>query len=135
MHASIILCSVSTVLAIIQADCLGWRPESAPAVNVSNVTQGRPKSPHPQEVLTKVRGIVAEVLSLKPEEVDVDAPLVKQKNAADELDVVEIVLTVEEAYDIEIKDEELGGTLEEVTTKLTVRRLADIVNRRKSVKK
>ncbi|MCA1566266.1 MAG: acyl carrier protein [Acidobacteria bacterium] len=74
--------------------------------------------------------IVAEILSLKPGEVDVDVPLTKQKNPADELDVVEIVMGVEEAFNIEIKDEELGGTLDDATKELTIRRLVDIVSKK-----
>ncbi len=79
--------------------------------------------------------IVAEILSLKPEEVDVDAPLTKQKNPADELDVVEIVMGVEEAFNIEIKDEELGGTLDDATKDLTVTKLVAIVAKKKQANK
>jgi acyl carrier protein len=82
-----------------------------------------------------VTKIVAEILSLKPEEVDVDAPLTKQKNPADELDVVEIVMGVEEAFNIEIKDEELGGTLDDATKDLTVTKLVAIVAKKKQANK
>ena len=68
-------------------------------------------------------------MRLNPEEVNVDAPLSKQKNPADELDVVEIVMMVEAAYNVEIKDEEVGGALDHVPTNVTVRRLAATVVR------
>jgi acyl carrier protein len=61
--------------------------------------------------------------------------LSKQKNPADELDVVEIVMMVEEAYQVEIKDEEVGGTLDHVATNLTVRKLAELVVKRMGTNK
>ena len=80
-----------------------------------------------EEILTRVTEIVAEALTLRPDEVNVDAPLSKQKNPADDLDVIEIVMTVEHAYQIEIRDDEIGD--------LTVRKLSDIVIKRKQVSK
>jgi acyl carrier protein len=135
MQTLIILFSMSALLAVVQASCASGHPNSPPTVNVSGITQGRSNSEKPQEVLSRVTKIVAEILSLKPEEIEVNLPLTKQKNAADELDVVEIVLRVEEAYNIEIKDEELGGTLDDVTQDLTTRRLVDIVIKRMSANK
>jgi acyl carrier protein len=61
-------------------------------------------------------------------EVDVDVPLSKQKKSADELDVVEIIMNVEDAFNIEIKDEEVGGR------DSSVKILADIVSQKKSLK-
>ena len=49
----------------------------------------------------------------------------KQKKEADELDVVEIIMNVEVAFNIEIKDEEVG------VTDLSVKKLADIVSQKK----
>ena len=73
-------------------------------------------------------------LDLDVRDVDADLPLSKQKKAADELDVVEIIMNVEEAFGIEIKDEEVGGSLGEVSKDLSVKKLADIVSRKKSRK-
>ncbi len=126
---------MSIILALVQAGCISRHPNSTPAGNASNVTPDRLNSDKSREVLTKVTKIVAEALTLKPEEVEVDAPLTKQKNAADELDVVEIILSVEEAYNIEIRDDDLGGTLDDVTKDLTVRKLVDIVLKMVSAKK
>jgi len=61
-------------------------------------------------------------------EVGVDMPLSKQKKSADELDVVEIIMNVEEAFNIEINDEEIG------VRDLSVKKLADIVLLKKSLK-
>lgn len=132
MQTLLMISSIGAVLALVQAGCASGRSTPAAAGNTSNVTRSQSDARDSREVLTRVTGIVAELLNLKPEEVDVDAPLSKQKNPADELDVVEIVLTVEDAYDIEISDEEIGGTVEQVTRELTVRKLADIVVKKRS---
>lgn len=83
-----------------------------------------------QQILEKISGIVGKQLDLNVRDVDVNLPLSKQKKAADELDVVEIIMTVEEAFGIEIKDEEVGGSLGEVSKDLSVKKLADIVSKR-----
>ena len=68
---------------------------------------------------------MGEQLDLNVREVDLNVPLSKQKKAADDLDVVEIIINVEEAFNIEIKDEEVG------VTDLSVKKLADIVSQKK----
>ncbi|HEU4511344.1 MAG TPA: phosphopantetheine-binding protein [Pyrinomonadaceae bacterium] len=78
-----------------------------------------------QQIVDKISDIVGDQLNLNPSEVDVDRPLSQQKNPADDLDVVEIIMTVEQAFDIPISDEE-------VARDLSVRKLADIVSRKKS---
>lgn len=91
---------------------------------------GRPGEVAPdeyQQIVERIREIVGNQLDLNAGQVDVDVPLSKQKKAADELDVVEIVMTVEEAFNIEIKDEEASKDL-------SVKKLADIVSRKKSHK-
>jgi len=87
-----------------------------------------------QQIVETIRAIVAEQLSLTVSEVDVDAPLFKQKKAADDLDLVEIIMNVENAFNIEIKDEEVGVSLEEIGGNLSVNKLADIVSSKKPVK-
>jgi acyl carrier protein len=84
--------------------------------------------------LDGVRGVVAEVLGVAPAEVDVRAPLSKQKVPADELDAVEIVLRVEETFGVEIPDEEMGGPDGEWEANLSVEKLAQIVAARRSRK-
>ena len=81
-----------------------------------------------QRIVEKISGIVAKQLDLNESEVDVNLPLSKQKKAADDLDVVEITMSVEEAFNIEIKDEEVGAR------DLSVKKLADIVSQKKSLK-
>jgi acyl carrier protein len=86
-----------------------------------------------EQILSGVRNIVAKQLSLDASAIDVDVPLSKQKVAADELDVVEIIMKVEETFGIEIKDEEVGNS-EEQLKDVSVRKFAEIVARKKKVK-
>jgi acyl carrier protein len=105
-------------------------------------SEGKPKevasvesaSSEYQRIVERISDIVGKQLDLNVREVDVDLPLSKQKKAADELDVVEIVMNVEEAFNIEIKDEEVGRSLEEVSRHLSVKKLADIVSKKKFLK-
>lgn len=93
-----------------------------------SATPPQPSSSEYQRTLERISTIVGKQLDLNVREVDVDVPLSKQKKAADELDVVEIIMNVEEAFNIEIKDEEVG------VKDLSVKKLADIVSQQKSRK-
>ena len=53
----------------------------------------------------KVKNITAEKLSVKPDEVVPEASFVDDLGA-DSLDLVELIMAMEEAFDIEISDEE-----------------------------
>ncbi|MDH3519084.1 MAG: acyl carrier protein [Myxococcales bacterium] len=55
---------------------------------------------------TKIRSILAEQLGVEAEEVTTDANILDDLGA-DSLDVVELVMTLEEAFDIEVPDEEV----------------------------
>jgi acyl carrier protein len=85
-----------------------------------------------QRIVEKIRSIVGKQLGLNALGVEVDVPLSKQKKPADDLDIVEIVMTVEETFGIEIRDEEVGKSLEEVSRDLSVKKLADIVATKRS---
>ncbi|MBQ9060965.1 MAG: acyl carrier protein [Firmicutes bacterium] len=54
-------------------------------------------------VLDKVREFVVEQLAVDPELVDIDSDLMKDLEA-DSLDAVEIIMAVEEEFDLEIPD-------------------------------
>ncbi len=54
-------------------------------------------------VLDKVREFVVDQLAIDPELVDIDSDLMKDLEA-DSLDAVEIIMAVEEEFDIEIPD-------------------------------
>jgi acyl carrier protein len=87
-----------------------------------------------EQILSGIRNIVAKELSLDASAVDVDLPLAKQKVAADELDTIEIIMIVEETFGIEIQDEEVSIPEGNLIDDLSVRKLADIVARKKSKK-
>jgi acyl carrier protein len=75
----------------------------------------------------KVIEIVAKQLGIKIKDVKFEEPLSKQKIAADELDAVEIIMSVEEAFNIEIKDEDVNSEVREIPSSLTVKKLTDLV--------
>ena len=53
----------------------------------------------------KLQGIIAEVLNIEPEEVTMAATFVDDLGA-DSLDIFQIIMGIEEAFDIEIDNEE-----------------------------
>jgi acyl carrier protein len=57
------------------------------------------------EVYEKVRGIIAEQLGVDPAEVVEEASFIDDLGA-DSLDIVELVMAFEEAFDLDIPDEE-----------------------------
>ena len=68
------------------------------------------KLPRPmsQDILEKVRSIVAEQLSVDAAEVKPESNF-QNDLGADSLDTVELVMALEEAFDIEIPDEAAEG--------------------------
>jgi acyl carrier protein len=62
------------------------------------------------EILEKVRSIVAEQLSVEIAEVKAESNF-QSDLGADSLDTVELVMALEEAFDIEIPDEDAEGIL------------------------
>ena len=60
------------------------------------------------DVINRVKKIVVEQLGVKEEEVKNDASFVDDLGA-DSLDTVELVMALEEAFDIEIPDEAAEG--------------------------
>jgi acyl carrier protein len=58
-----------------------------------------------QEVFEKVKGIIAEQLGVDPGEVKEESSFVDDLGA-DSLDIVELVMAFEEAFDLDIPDED-----------------------------
>ena len=109
------------------------------ATPVSVCAEQRPAAPKARTVrsvdaklLEQVRKIAADILQVKPRDIAADVPLSKQKFRADDLDMVEIVMALEEAYKIEIPDNELGRDNKEIMATMSVRKLAEIVARKQS---
>jgi acyl carrier protein len=86
-------------------------------------------SPSDQDTVERIRSEVATILKKDSAQIDVAKPLGAQ--GADELDIVEIVLAVEEAFDVEIPESAIGENVGEVSKTVTVQHLADIVSKQK----
>lgn len=85
-----------------------------------------------QPTVDRVRSEVATILKKDAAQIDIAKPLVAQ--GADELDIVEIVMAVEEAFKVEIPDSAVGESVNEVSKTLTVQKLADIVAKQQKTK-
>ena len=56
-------------------------------------------------ILDKIKELIVDQLSVDPDEIQMDANLMKDLEA-DSLDAVEIIMAIEDEYDIEIPDED-----------------------------
>lgn len=98
---------------------------AALAVLVSSVLLYGCGSRHGRQTVERVRSEVATILKKDSAQIDITKPLVAQ--GADEVDIVEIVMAVEEAFKVEIPGGAIGENVGEVSKTLTVQKLADIV--------
>ena len=86
----------------------------------------------PSQTVDRVRSEVATILNRDTAQIDILKPLVEQ--GADELDIVEIVMAVEDAFKVEIPDSTIGENVGEVSKILTVQKLAEIVSTQQKTK-
>jgi len=61
-----------------------------------------------EEVLSAIQGVAVEVLSVEPDQVTEQARF-KEDLEADSLDLVELVMALEEGFDISVPEEDLEG--------------------------
>lgn len=80
----------------------GFRPRPAAATYPTAVTQPM-ASPYPGYVFAKVQQIIAEQLGLRQEAVQPGTNILME-SGADSLDVVELIMALEEEFDVEIPD-------------------------------
>ena len=59
-------------------------------------------------VLEKLSGLLCEQLDIEPDEVNENTDIINDLGA-DSLDVVDLVMTLEDEFDIEIPDEDIEG--------------------------
>ena len=85
-----------------------------------------------QPTVERVRSEVATILNKDATKIDVAKPLVTQ--GADELDIVEIVMALEEAFNVEIPGSVIGDKVGEVSKTLTVEKLVEIVAKQQKTK-
>lgn len=88
-------------------------------------------SPAPENaILARIATILAEQLSVEVAVIDVNKPPSEQRLRVDDLDQIEIVMAVEEEFDIEIADDDVGHSfVAGDDTTLSIRKLADLVAR------
>jgi len=78
-------------------------PETRTRQDIQDIPQGGEQMA--QNIEDKVKGIIVEQLGVDPEEVTAEASFVNDLGA-DSLDTVELVMALEEAFKIEISDED-----------------------------
>ncbi|MGH9050776.1 MAG: acyl carrier protein [Acidimicrobiia bacterium] len=61
-----------------------------------------------EEVLSAIQGVAVEVLGVEPSQVTEEARF-KEDLEADSLDLVELVMALEEGFDISVPEEDLEG--------------------------
>jgi acyl carrier protein len=61
-----------------------------------------------EEVVSAIQGVAVEVLSVEPAQVTEEARF-KEDLEADSLDLVELVMALEEGFDISVPEEDLEG--------------------------
>jgi acyl carrier protein len=61
-----------------------------------------------EEVVSAIQGVAVEVLSVEPSQVTEEARF-KEDLEADSLDLVELVMALEESFDISVPEEDLEG--------------------------
>ena len=118
------------ILAVLM-NCRGSAMSQNSSNNNKAATNSESALSEDQRIQKEIIDIVARQLGIEQGSVDINIPLSKQKAPADELDVVEIILTIEEKLGVEIKDEEIGETVQGATTGLTVKKLVEVVSKKK----
>ena len=75
-----------------------------------------------EEIIEKVKGIIVDQLGVSIEEVTPEASFIEDLGA-DSLDIVELIMALEEAYDIEIPDEDAEKiqTVDDVISYITAK--------------
>ncbi len=87
-----------------------------------------------QGVRSEIRRLAAAILEMPAEKLDTATPLLSKTIGADELDLAEIVMEIEDTFDLTIPDDELGKGLKPMEL-LTVDDLASYVSAKLKSKK
>ncbi len=127
--------STTILVFLIQFGCAD--KTSSQTSLIKNVENAEKQSNLPvyEQIKKRIVDIVAKQLGIESKEINADAPLSKQKIAADELDVVEIIMNVEDAFSVEIKEFDDGAKVQDIHNVVSVKKLTDIVFEKKKQKK
>jgi acyl carrier protein len=132
----------SVLIALVVAGAASCSKRSSEPVPVSTPEPAPPPAPaHPalqavKGTVAKVRALTGYVMEVPVSAIRDDAPLAALPNTVDDLAVVELVLSLEEAFNIEIPDQDLAdaagpGGENDLARHLSVRKLAAIIDRKR----
>jgi acyl carrier protein len=99
---------------------------------VPTTTSAKTTSPEHEKI---VRAVIANTMKANPASIDMNRSLSDPPLKADELDLVEMVMELEDRLGISVPDEELeraGGTVGKGSVRLTPAQLVTIVSKAKS---
>lgn len=116
------LCLITIILALL-VGCQRPRSNQTAKPKIEKITA----SANYQDNILPIKKIVAKEVGIDIEKLKETIPLMSKEIGADELDIIEIILAIEETYDISIPDEALGKTNEDIIEKLTIAELARVV--------
>ena len=123
---------LSTLAIVVLADTgctsASQKAEDKETIAASNVPEQRRDQDDVDQILT----IVAGYFEIDPAQIELYAPINDLPSSADELDVVQLLMAIEERLNVEIKDEELERLLDtaelsELPHRLSVDTLAQLV--------
>jgi acyl carrier protein len=125
-----LIISITILVFLIQFGCAD-KTSSPPVKNVE-IPEKQSDLPDYEQIKKRIADITAKHLGIESREINADSPLSRQKIAADELDVIEIIMNVEDAFSVEIKDFDIGA---DISNAVSVKKLADIVFEKKKQRK
>ena len=110
MQTKLTTTTVVIALALLLVSC---RRADSPSIS-------RASSPSPTALIDDLRKLAATHCGIDEQTIDVNAPV--QKQGCDDLDLVELIMSIEEKYKVPIPDAEADGA--------SINSLARIINRR-----
>lgn len=93
------------------------------------MSESKAFSPEEQEVFARIKPIIVDQLGVTDEQVVADAPFAGAENGgleADSLDLVELIMSMEEQFGVDISDEEAEKIM-------TVRAAVEYINERREL--